>query len=600
MLEQIDSTEDLKKLTVKQLPQLCKEIRDFLIPAVIHSGGHLASNLGIVELTVALHYVFDDTDKIVWDVGHQSYIHKILTGRRDLFDSLRSQGGISGFPDTDESPLDAFGTGHASTAISAALGIATARDIKKEDYNVIAVVGDGALTGGLSFEGLNNVNGRKMLIIVNDNQMSINDSIGTLSKLRVGAYERRQVKFATKMQKNGFGRLILKGFNFIKRLLKYGFIDNNLYLNSFNAKYLGVIDGNDVGELVYYLKQIKKNVNRTAILHICTVKGKGYDKAENAPEKFHGLSNPLETDKMQTSMSKIVGQTLCNMAAVDQKIVAICAAMKDGVGLSEYADKYPERFFDCGIAEEHCATFAAGLASQGLKPYVCIYSTFMQRAFDQVLHDCCTQNLPVVFCIDRAGFCGNDGKTHQGLFDISYLTCIPNLTVLSPADDTQLVDMLKYAQTALGPVAIRYPKQIDYPLGLRFDKLMWNRVYDKNAKIEIIASGNRTLVSALKLAESFCKQSIDVNVTNACTLKPIDEPYLRTFTNHTHVITLEENVLIGGLGASIAQFFADTQVKVYNFGVKDKYVKHATIRQQIADNRLDFDSLYADISKIVL
>ncbi len=461
MLERINGLSDLKKLNIKQLPELCEEIRSKLLQTVLNNGGHLASNLGVVELTVALHYVFDDTDKIVWDVGHQSYVHKMLTGRLSEIDTLRQSGGLSGFTDVKESEYDSFGAGHASTAISAALGIAKARDISNQNFDVVAVVGDGALTGGLSYEGLNSIGNTKMFIVLNDNNMSIGDNVGSatknLSKMRISKgylnFKRRTKKFLSKVPL--VGKPLLRLGTNIARNMRLKRL-HNIYFENFNIKYVGPANGHDVKELVFYLSKIKNNIDKPTVLHCITKKGKGYEAAEKDPQKYHGISP--KNSKSNCDMSETVGRTLTEIAVDNPKITVITAAMADGTGTSVFKDAYPQRFFDVGIAEEHAVTFAAGLAMQGLKPYVAVYSTFLQRAYDQIVHDVCLQNLPVTFCIDRAGLVGQDGKTHQGLFDIPFLSSIPNITLLAPATVMQLKQMLTWSVSQSGPIAIRYPK----------------------------------------------------------------------------------------------------------------------------------------------
>lgn len=595
MLEQINSISDLKKLSVKQLPELCAELRTMLVDVVTENGGHLASNLGVVELTVALHYVFEETDKIIWDVGHQSYVHKILTGRRDEFHTLRKFGGIKGFPDVKESPSDSFNTGHSGTAISAALGIAKARDINKENFNVIAVCGDGALTGGMTFEALNNIDGTKMLVIYNDNQMSISKNVGStaaMSRLRIGKYDARKEK-AKKffMSVPLIGKPIWNILRWFKRVLKLGFFDTNLYFNSFDIKYVGIVDGHNMKKLVTYLNDIKNNVIRPTVLHIRTVKGKGYEPAEKEPQKYHGVSPKTENNFI--SMSDMVGQTLSNFADNNNKIVAVTCAMTDGTGLTEFSLRHKDRFFDTGITEEHAVTFCAGLAAQNMKPYFVVYSTFLQRGFDQILHDVCIQNLPVTFCIDRAGLVGSDGKTHQGVFDFSYLSALPNMTIFSPADESQLKDMLNYSVTHKSPLAIRYPKSIESSFGLRFDG-KWNEIRQSKNNSFIIATGNRMLLNALNIAEK-----LDLGVIYATTIKPLDTQMLDKLKDADVIFTFEENILSGGFGEAVMQYMSQHGVRTVPFSVPDKFIEQGDISEQLTFTGLDEQTLLKKISSIL-
>lgn len=628
MLENINSIDDLKKLDINQLPTLCEEIRQFIIPNVLHNGGHLSSNLGVVELTVALHYVFDERDKIVWDVGHQSYIHKILTGRKDLFDTLRLTGGISGFPDTKESEQDVFNTGHSSTAISAALGLATARDLEGDNYNVIAVVGDGALTGGESYEALNNVSDKRIIVVFNDNEMSINKSIGVatggFSKLRVGKYDLRKSKTKTFFSKIPLlGKPIVKFCSWCKRVFKYGIMGSNLYFNSFDMKYIGVIDGHNIKQLIYYLTGIRDNVVKPTLLHIKTVKGKGYQPAEAQPDFYHGINS--QNAVSYNTMSNIVGQTLCQMAKDNDKIFAITAAMTDGCGLTEYAEKYPKRFCDVGIAEQHAVTYAAALAKSGFRPYFAVYSTFLQRGFDQVLHDVCLQNLPVVFCIDRSGLVGSDGKTHQGIFDLSYLSCLPNMTILAPVDDLQLCEMLLWSERINSPLSIRYPKQIKTRYSLAFSPYKWTKVditADKKKEVDhsdepyykvdlsaitkpkvkpkanfvILPVGNNCLTEAIKAENILDKSGIAVDIYYPSTVLPLDAECLDSL-NATLIVTVEENELNGGFGSLIAAYFADATTKVRSLAVPNTIVEHATIEEQMEQCHLVCEDIVKTIKE---
>ncbi len=592
MLKDINSPDDIKKLDVKQLGQLCAEIRQVLTDTVLETGGHLASNLGVVELTVALHYVFDRADKIVWDVGHQSYVHKILTGRLSLFNTLRQQDGLSGFPRTEESEYDFFNTGHASTAISSALGIACARDIKGEDYNVIAVVGDGALTGGLAYEGLNNVGETHMLIIVNDNNMSISENVGSatlnMSKIRVGSYDKNKEKLKKFLLKIPLlGRPVYRFLRWCKRQVKMSYGENS-YFDKFDIKYIGVIDGNDVSDLVYYLRKIRNNVKKPTVLHIVTKKGKGYKPAEDNPEKFHSVSKAASG----ALSSDTAGSTLVSLAQSDNRVCAVTAAMQDAVGLKSFKELFQDRCYDVGIAEEHAVTFAAGLAANGMKPYVMIYSTFLQRAFDQIQHDVALQSLPVTFLIDRSGFVGSDGATHQGLYDISYLTCIPSMTVWAPATYTQLQQMIEMSQSFGKPLAIRYGRTLS-DRQLNFGG-RW-QVLSKGAKVHLLAVGANMLEVALEVGERIK----DVEVVNVTTVQPLDDQYLNSIEDGAVVVTLEENMLHGGFGSLVNGYFENRDVKVLNFAVDKTIVAHASISQQIRDCGLDSESVAEAIESIL-
>ena len=590
MLEKVKSIQDLKNLSIRDLPELCADIRQKLISDVLESGGHLASNLGVVELTVALHYVFDERDKIVWDVGHQSYVHKILTSRGENFSSLRSKGGVSGFPDCEEDERDSFNTGHAGTAISAALGLAKARDTLGDDYKVVAVVGDGSMTCGMTYEALNNVKDTNMLIVLNDNNMSISGNVGSatlnMSKLRVGKYDRnkeRLKKFLLKIPL--VGKPSYKFLRWCKRRAKLGYVRNS-YFDNFDLKYVGIIDGNEIKDLVYYLTKIKKNVVKPTVLQIVTKKGKGYEPAEIDPEGYHAV-NKRGSDTTELDSSHVVGDTMCRLASNYNDVVAITAAMSKGTGLSSFKEQYPLRFYDVGIAEEHAVTFAAGLAKGGAHPYVAIYSSFLQRSYDQILHDVAIQNLPVTFLIDRAGFVGEDGKTHQGLFDLSYLLQIPNLKIWTPATYSQLSQMIVASHAEKCPVAIRYSRH------LGTDKLDftdgWNvlKSAENHCKLKILAVGSRLVNAAVKASNGFP----EVEVVDVTTVKPLDIGYLDNIKSDEIVLTLEENVLQGGFGQSVLSYLSAKGIYVKAMGVNDRFVNHATVEQQLEDAELDCEGL---------
>lgn len=599
MLEYVNSVSDLKKLDVKQLPQLCAEIRRKLTESVTLTGGHLASNLGVVELTVALHYVFDEQDKIVWDVGHQSYVHKILTGRGENFSSLRQKDGLSGFPDCEESEYDCFNTGHAGTAISVGLGLAKARDALGEDYRVISVVGDGSMTCGLTYEALNNAQSSKMLIILNDNNMSISDNVGSatlnMSKLRVGKYDRNKEKLKKNLLKIPLlGKPAYRFLRWCKRRAKLRYVRNS-YFDMFNLKYIGIVDGNEIKDLIYYLTRIKDNVTKPTVLHIVTKKGKGYLPAEKDPESFHSVAGAgAVADPMDSSA--VVGDTLLTLASERNDVAAICAAMSKGTGLDVFKARFADRFFDVGIAEEHAVTFAGGLAKGGLRPFVAIYSTFLQRAYDEIIHDVALQSLPVTFLIDRAGFVGADGKTHQGLFDLSFLSEIPNLKVWTPSTYAQLSQMIRASLSENCPVAIRYSKTLSED-SREFDE-RWNVIRKSdNPKLILLAVGSKMTETAQAAAGD-----IDgVEVVDVTTVKPLDESYLDNIGNGAGVITLEENVLGGGFGQSVTAYLAGKgkNVKVKNMGVGDVFVPHATVDEQILSCGLDAESVRSVINDLL-
>lgn len=597
MLDQVKTIQDLKRLDVKQLPELCADIREKLIRDVSQSGGHLASNLGAVELTVALHYVFDEADKIVWDVGHQCYAHKILTSRGENFSSLRSNGGVSGFPDCEESESDCFNTGHAGTAISAALGLAKARDTLGQDYKVVAVVGDGSMTCGMTYEALNNVKDTNMLIVLNDNNMSISDNVGSatlnMSKLRVGKYDRnkeRLKRFLTAIPL--VGKPMYRFLRWCKRRAKLGYVRNS-YFDTFDLKYVGIVDGNEIKDLVYYLTKIKNNVTKPTLLHIVTKKGKGYSPAENDPETYHsvnrvGVDNPIEC-------SQVVSDTLCRLARERNDVVAVCAAMARATGLAAFKEEFADRFFDVGIAEEHAVTFAAGLAKGGARPFVAIYSTFLQRSYDQILHDVALQNLPVTFLIDRAGFVGDDGKTHQGLFDLSYLSQIPNVKIWTPSTYGELSQMIEASLNENCPVAIRYPKCLCGD-ERSFDG-SWNVLRQgENGKLTVLAVGDNAVRAALRVADELN----GVDVVEVTTVKPLDEKFLNTLQTEK-VLTLEENVLQGGFGQSVVAYFAENNrgVSVKCLGVDDEFVKHASVAEQLEEHGLNYDAVRQIVSEML-
>lgn len=612
LLNSIDKPMDLKALTLDEMDQLCKEIRAFILDSVSNTGGHLASNLGVVELTLALHYVFNSPiDKIIWDVGHQSYVHKILTGRKDMFTSLRQLGGLSGFPKPDESEHDIFGTGHSSTAISAALGIARARDIKDCDkHHVIAVVGDGALTGGMAFEALNDAGHTKtnLIVVLNDNEMSISQNVGALaghlSKVRSSSKYNWFKKGIQKMLDGipWIGKPIFRSIELIKRGFK-SLLVHGMIFEEMGFRYLGPIDGHNINSLINVLGQASR-MEGPVLIHVITQKGKGYEYAEKDPEFFHGVPPfTMETGRTKgiacETFSGAFGNKLVELAGKDDKVVAITAAMPESTGLIKFQERYPNRFFDVGIAEQHAVTMAAGLANSGLKPYVAIYSTFLQRAYDQILHDVCIQNLPVRFAIDRAGLVGEDGETHQGIFDISYLNHIPNLAIFAPKDTNELRDIMDFSLHVNGPIAIRYPKGYVNSSSLPyfenktpFNPYDWETlVYGEDC---CIFSFGKMLQVAIEAAELLKGLGINAQVVNTRCIKPLDEDTLQSLSmSHTHWITLEDNVLTGGFGSSIINYINNKglDINMISLGIPDTFVPQGKVDQLIQLLHLDPNSV---------
>ncbi|MCY6959972.1 1-deoxy-D-xylulose-5-phosphate synthase [Clostridium brassicae] len=616
ILDKFNNVSDLKNMSLKELNQFSKEIRQFLVDKVSKTGGHLASNLGVVELTLSLYKVFNiDKDKVIWDVGHQTYVHKILTGRKDKFDELRQYGGVSGFPKRSESEYDVFETGHSSTSISAALGMARARDLKKENYNVIAVIGDGSLTGGMSLEALNDVGDRKtnLIVILNDNQMSIAKNVGGLStylsKLRVDPkYNKFKSDFNDALRKTNIGNSFADSIRKIKSGIKQMVVPG-MFFEDMGIKYLGPIDGHNIKELTAVLAMAKK-INGPVIIHTITKKGKGYKFAEENPGKFHGVS-PFdkctgEINKANSNTySKAFGKELVNIASENKKIVAITAAMRDGTGLSEFSKIFKDRFFDVGIAEQHAVTLSAGLARAGFKPFFAVYSTFLQRAYDQVLHDICLQNLPVVLAIDRAGIVGNDGETHQGIFDISYLSHMPNMTIMSPKCIDELKFMLRWAVEQDFPIAIRYPRGGDMedvslePLQ-NFQKGKWEIIH-KGDNIAVIAVGKMVQI-ALKARDRLKEQGINITVINAVFVKPLDKGLLDYLINNEYkIVTIEDNIKPGGFGSTVLDYINsyENTIKIINMGYEDGFIPHGNVDILYKLNKLDVDGLVENIVKIL-
>ena len=593
MLEKIKSSEDVKKLSKQEKTELAEEIRKYILEVVSENGGHLASNLGVVELTIALHSVFDmSKDKIIWDVGHQSYIHKILTGRKEQLKTLRKLDGIAGFPKTNECEADCFNTGHSSTSISAALGMARARDLKKENNSVIAVIGDGALTGGMAFEGLNDAgcNKTKLTVILNDNEMSISKNTGGLSMMLSKIRTRKSYTKPNISAKKVILKIPVLGKPVVRIVQKFkGSIKQlvipKMFLEDIGFRYLGPVDGHNEAELERMLN-ITKQLDGPVLLHIITKKGKGYKIAEENPDKFHATGPfEIETGKSKKEKSKdyskVLGDKLVELAQNDDKIVAITAAMKDGTGLTEFANKFPDRFFDVGIAEQHALCMAAGMAKEGMKPVVPIYSSFYQRGYDQVIHDIAIQKLPVVMCVDRAGIVGADGETHQGLLDMAFFRIVPNLTIMAPKDFVEFENMIEFAIKLGKPVVIRYPRGGE-------DKYKFNKeekielgkaetlTYGKNATI--IAIG-KTVSKAVKIAEKLEK----VEVINARFLKPLDvEKIKESIAKTKNVIVIEDGTSVGGLTTAIKELIVDENlknIKFKSFAYPDKFIEHGSVEE---------------------
>jgi 1-deoxy-D-xylulose-5-phosphate synthase len=611
-LELIKGPSDLKSLSITELKKLAGELRETIVKKVSVNGGHLASNLGVIELTIALHYVFNSpVDKIIWDVGHQCYSHKLLTGRYERFSTLRQYGGISGFPKREESEHDAFGTGHSSTSISAALGIIEGRDKNKENFKVIAVIGDGAMSAGLAFEGLNNAGHLKkdLIVILNDNEMSISQNVGALSaylnRILTGEFYQK-FKKETKSFLEGIpklgkraARIAQRTEEMLKGLLLPGIIFEELGFN-----YVGPIDGHNIELLIETCKRIKA-VSTPTLIHIVTKKGRGYEFSEKSPSFFHGVGPfKVETGSLITgggaTYSEIFGDILTDLAAKDKRIIAISAAMKEGTGLEHFAERYPDRFYDVGIAEPHAVTFAAGLATQGLKPVVAIYSTFLQRAYDEIVHDVCLQNLPVVFAIDRAGIVGEDGPTHNGLLDLSYLRHIPNIVVMAPKDAYELRAMLELALKHDGPSAIRYPrKKIQSSVTVHQSPVTFDigegEILKAGDDIAFIAIGN-CLHSALSAAERLEREGISVMLINARFIKPLDQNLLISIASRIkRIITIEENTLAGGFGSAVLEFLNDMEIpniKVRRLGLPDEFIAQGQQDELRKKYGLDVEGIY--------
>ena len=592
LLEQINSPKDLKKITLEEKETLSQEIRDLIIDVTSKNGGHVASNLGVVELTIALHSIFDTpNDKIVWDVGHQCYVHKILTGRREEFQNIRKLGGISGFPKICESEYDNFNTGHSSTSISIATGMARARDILNENYEVVAVIGDGSLTGGMALEALNDAGSSKtnVKVILNDNEMSISKNVGGiplyLSKMRTKTgYTRSNRKIKAIVNKIPYiGKPIISFAHYTKQIIKRA-VFRNMYFEDIGFTYLGPVDGHDIKKLEDILERSKK-INGPVLIHVVTKKGKGYKLAEENPDKFHGISAyDKETGEVKKSKnySKVFGEKLVKMASEDKRIVAVTAAMRDGTGLKEFSEKFQDRFFDVGIAEQHALGLIAGMARAGLKPVLPIYSSFLQRGYDQIIHDIALSGIPVTVCIDRAGIVGNDGETHQGIFDLSFLSSIPNIVIMAPKNFEELDKMLEFGVNLDKPVFIRYPRGGE---NFSFEstedvELGKAEIVQEGTDLSIIAIGNM-VGRAEEVASLLPEKSVEI--INARFLKPLDEETILNSIRKTgYCITIEDNLLKGGLGSAVVEAVnkSDIQdVKIKNFGYDDTFVEHGTVKE---------------------
>ena len=617
VLEKIQKENDIKNLSEEELKLLPDEIRKFLLEKISRTGGHLASNLGVVELTIAMHLMFDlPKDKLIWDVGHQSYTHKLLTGRKEGFDELRKYGGMSGFPKRKESKCDAFDTGHSSTSISAGLGYVHARDLKKEDYHVVSIIGDGALTGGMAYEALNNAASLKtnFVIVLNDNHMSISENVGGMSQYLARL---RTADIYTGLKKGVTSVLhgvpvvgdhmisqIRKTKSSIKQLVVPG-----MFFEDMGITYLGPIPGHNIPLLCRAFREAKK-IEGPVLLHVMTQKGKGYAPAEEQPDKFHGVgpfqvqTGEVSEKKEKDTYTDVFGKVLCDAASADKNIVAITAAMADGTGLKRFAHRFPDRFFDVGIAEGHGVTFAAGLAAGGLKPVFAVYSSFLQRGYDQLIHDVALQNLPVVLAVDRAGLVASDGETHQGIFDLSYLVNIPGMTVMAPKHKWEMADMLRFALSYDGPVALRYPRGTaydeyqEYRAPVAFGK---SEMIVKESKIALLSVGHM-FEEAVKIRRMLKEKGYPCTLVNARFVKPLDEEMIRNLAgDHEWIVTLEENVQTGGFGERVQTFACQENlpVRVLISALPDEYVEHGSIDILRKETKIDAESVTEKIIQTV-
>lgn len=611
-LDNLNFPEDLKKLNENEYNILSEELREFLIDSVSKTGGHLSSNLGVVELTLSLFKAFDfNKDKIVWDVGHQSYVYKILTGRKEGFKKLRMFDGMSGFPKRHESKYDSFDTGHSSTSISAALGIARARDLNGDNYNVVSIIGDGALTGGMAFEALNDAGFRKtkIIVVLNDNQMSISTNVGGVSKylnkLRIAPkYNKLKTDIHASLDTSPTGKKIAGQISKVKDSIKQ-LVVPSMFFENMGVKYIGPIDGHDIKAMTEVFSMARE-IDGPVVIHTLTQKGKGYQLAEESPCKYHGVGPfDLESGELNSSSknnySKAFGEALVNLSEKDKKIVAITAAMPDGTGLNSFSKKFKNRFFDVGIAEQHAVTLAAGMASNGLKPIVAVYSTFLQRAFDQIIHDVCIQNLPVVFAVDRAGIVGEDGETHQGIMDISYLSMIPNMHILAPKCLEEVDILLKWAIDKKAPVAIRYPRGGDIISELsplpKVEEGKWE-ILNEGSKVCVIATGR--MVQHTMLAKNLLYENgINPTIVNATFIKPIDKNLLQNIKDKGYnILTVEDNMLNGGLGSIIKSYLSEINYKgtIRSLGYNNEFIPQGNIEALYKKYGLDYES----ISKAIL
>lgn len=621
LLEQIKQANDIKRIDRRDYGRLAEEIRNFLIEKISENGGHLGSNLGAVELTMALHLSLNlPEDKIIWDVGHQSYTHKILTGRKEGFDRLRKFGGMSGFPKRKESECDCFDTGHSSTSISAGLGMVMARDLKGENYTVVSVIGDGSLTGGMAYEAMNNASKLEsnFIIILNDNNMSISENVGGISQYLNGIrtaepYLDLKEGVYNTLMKSKRGEGVVETIRRVKSSAKHLVIPG-MFFEDMGLTYLGPVDGHDINAMMRAIKDAKR-CKSAVIIHAMTQKGKGYAPAERHPARFHG-AEPFEIEtglpkkiRERANYTDVFSTVMCKLGQRDEKIVAITAAMPDGTGLKRFHNMFPERFFDVGIAEEHAVTFAAGLAAGGMKPIVAVYSSFLQRAYDQILHDVCIQNMPVTFAIDRAGLVGSDGETHQGIFDLSYLSSIPNMHIMAPKNKWELSDMLKFAVDFMGPIAVRYPRGEAYAGLQEFRSPI---VYGKSETIYqedeicLIAVGSMVRV-AMDVRAALKEKGHGCSLVNARFVKPVDEEMVRAaLRTHQLVVTMEENVASGGFGEKVREIASEENLsgqgapaKLLTVAVPDEYVEHGNVELLKAEIGIDAGHILERINEIL-
>jgi 1-deoxy-D-xylulose-5-phosphate synthase len=617
ILDKINKPNDIKRIDPEEYEQLAQEIRQFLIDSISKTGGHLASNLGVVELTMALHIVFDlPTDKLIWDVGHQSYTHKILTGRKNQFNKLRKYGGMSGFPKRNESNYDAFDTGHSSTSISAGLGYASARNITGEDYHVISVIGDGALTGGMAYEALNNASSLKknFIIVLNDNSMSISENVGGISRILDdvrSSYSYYDLKEDVKntLHKLPNGDALVEKIKKTKSNIKQFIVPGQIF-EDMGIQYLGPVDGHNIHKLIKIFN-IAKRVDSPVLVHVVTQKGHGYAPAEKNPSRFHGIGPfDIKTGKSLSvgkgeSYSAVFSRKICDIAKNDRSVVAITAAMPDGTGLDRFKKWFPDRFFDVGIAEEHAVTFSAGLAAGGMKPVFAVYSSFLQRAFDQILHDVCMQQLHVVFAIDRAGLVGSDGETHQGIFDLSFLSVIPNMTIIAPKNGWELENALEFAlEHFYGPIAIRYPRGCaytglsEYVQPIEYGK---SELIHEGSHICLMAVGNM-METALTTGERLKEYNIDATIVNARFVKPIDEDMICDIADeHELLVTLEENVYTGGFGEAVSRYTQMNGLNIRTLGIAlpDDYIEHGNVDILKHEAGIDAEAVFDRIMETI-